>query len=131
MHRYNWLDEYLLAKPGVTKDYKLEWEWLRYHVGGKMFAAVMHPSGKYDAAYADKDILNLKCDPMFAELLRKEHVEIMPGFYMDKRTWNSVDLGGTLSDELLKMLCDDSYQLVFEKLKKKLKNEIAEGTHIL
>ncbi|MCC8122516.1 MAG: MmcQ/YjbR family DNA-binding protein [Oscillospiraceae bacterium] len=129
MHRYNWLDEYLVEKPGVTRDYKLEWEWLRYHVGGKMFAAVMHPSEQYDAAYADKDIINLKCDPMFAELLRKEHTEIMPAFYMDKRTWISADLGGGLSDELLKKLCDDSYRLVFEKLTKKLQKEITEEAH--
>ncbi len=127
MNRYEWLDGYLLSKPGVTKDFKEEWQWLRYQVGGKLFAAVMHPSDKYDPTYAEKDLLNLKCDPMLADMLRKTHVEVLPGFYSDKRCWNSIDLGGALSDELLKQLCDDSYQLVFEKLTKKLQKEILEG----
>lgn len=127
MNRYEWLDGYLLSKPGVTKDFKEEWQWLRYQVGGKLFAAVMHPSDKYDTTYAEKDLLNLKCDPMLADMLRKTHVEVLPGFYSDKRCWNSIDLGGALSDELLKQLCDDSYQLVFEKLTKKLQKEILEG----
>ena len=127
MKKYPWLDEYLLAKPGATKDYKVEWGWHRYMVGGKMFAAIMHPSDKYDPAYAEKDLINLKCDPLLAELLRGEHPEVMPGFYSDKRTWNSVDLGGDLPEEQLKLMIDDSYRLVFEKLTKKLQKEIMDG----
>ena len=30
MNRDDWLDEYLLAKPGAVKDYKPEWGWWRY-----------------------------------------------------------------------------------------------------
>jgi len=127
MKKYPWLDEYLLAKPGATKDYKVEWGWHRYMVGGKMFAAIMHPSDKYDPAYAEKDLINLKCDPLLAELLRGEHPEVMSGFYSDKRTWNSVDLSGDLPEEQLKFMVDDSYRLVFEKLTKKLQKEILDG----
>jgi predicted DNA-binding protein (MmcQ/YjbR family) len=124
MNNYPWLDEYLLSKPGATKDYKIEWQWERYMVGGKMFAALMNPSEKYDPAYAGKDLINLKCDPLLAELLRKEHTEVLPGFYSDKRCWNSVNLGGELSDDALRMMLDDSYHLVFAKLTKKLQKEI-------
>lgn len=38
--RYDWLDSYLMHKPGVTKDWKLEWNWIRYQIGGKLFAAI-------------------------------------------------------------------------------------------
>ena len=38
--KYLWLDNELLAKPGVTKDLQAEWNWIRYQLGGKMFAAV-------------------------------------------------------------------------------------------
>ncbi|MCI2056391.1 MAG: MmcQ/YjbR family DNA-binding protein [Oscillibacter sp.] len=124
---YPWLEKYLLAKTGVTNDYKMEWGWQRYMVGGKLFAAIMHPSGEHAPAYAEKDLLNLKCDPMFSQLLRAEYREIMPGFYADKRTWISVDLGGELPDELLEKLIDDSYALVFEKLTQKLQREILES----
>ena len=124
MKKYPWLDEYLISKPGATKDYKAEWGWLNYRVGGKIFAAMVRPSAKYDPLYAEKDLLNLKCEPMRAELLRGEYPEVMPGFYIDKRIWNAVDLGGGLSDEILRQMIDDSYQLVFGKLTKKLQAEI-------
>lgn len=127
MKNYPWLDQYLLSKPGTVKDYKAEWGWHRYMVGGKLFAALMHPSDKYDPAYAEKNLINLKCDPMLAELLRNEHPQVMPGFYSDKRTWNSVDLGGGLPDDILRQMIDDSYRLVFEKLTKKLQKEISEA----
>jgi predicted DNA-binding protein (MmcQ/YjbR family) len=127
MERYPWLDEYLLAKPGAAKDYKAEWGWLRYMVGGRMFAATMRPSAKYDPAYAEKDLITLKCDPMRAEMLRGEHPEVLPGFYIDKRTWNSADLGGSLPEDILRQMIDDSYRLVFEKLTKKLQAEITGG----
>lgn len=124
MSKYPWLEDYLSAKPGVTRDFKAEWGWHRFKVGGKMFAALMRPSDKYDQAYAEKDLLNLKCDPLLAVQWREEYPEVMPGFYSDKRTWNSVDLGGNLAAEVLRQMIDDSYCLVFEKLTKKLQQEI-------
>ena len=39
--KYEWIDEYLLKKPGVTKDLQKEWNWIRYQIGGKMFAAII------------------------------------------------------------------------------------------
>lgn len=38
--KYDWIDSYLTEKTGVTKDIQEEWNWIRYHIGGKMFAAV-------------------------------------------------------------------------------------------
>lgn len=126
IRQYQWLDKYLQEKPGVERDYKEEWEWHRYQVGGKLFAALLHPSEKYDVMYAGKDLLTVKCDSNFAEALRNKHEEIMPGFYMDKRLWNTIDLNGELEEEFLKELCDESYRIVFEKLTKKLQREISE-----
>lgn len=124
---YPWLEKYLLSKDGVTSDYKIEWGWQRYMVGGKLFAATMRPSDAYAPEYAEKELLNLKCDPLLSELLRGEHPEILPGFYSNKRTWISVVLGGGLSDELLKTLIDNSYALVFGRLTKKLRLELSGG----
>lgn len=121
-----WLKESLLSKPGVTTDFKAEWGWQRYQVGGKLFAARMCPGKEHDSLYAGKELLNLKCEPMLAELLRREHSGILPGFYSDKRCWNSIDLGSGLPPELLRQMCDDSYRLVFEKLTKKLQKQILE-----
>lgn len=126
MNKYEWLDEYLLSKPGVCKDFKLEWEWFRYQVGGKMFAATCQPDLKY-AQYEGRELVTLKAEPMFAELMRGEHKDILPGFYMDKRNWISVYLDGEVPDDDLRHLCDKAYELVFAKLTKKLQKEILEG----
>ena len=56
--------------------------------------------------------------------MRSEHADILPGFYADKRHWISIDLDGTVPDELLYELCDHSYSLVFGKLTKKAQREI-------
>lgn len=122
----DWIDAYLLALPGCTKDYKAEWEWQRYHVGGKMFAATMLPGPQYAPEYANRRLVSLKCDPAWSEQLRREHPDILPGFYADKRCWISIDLDGTVPEDLLRELCDHSYNLVFAKLTKKLQREISE-----
>lgn len=124
MNKYGWLDEYLLKMQGVTRDYKPEWNWFRYFVGGKMFAATCQP-GPEHKAYDCRELLTLKCEPLLAELLRNEHPDIIPGFYMDKRNWNSIYLDGDVPDDVLRDLCDRSYSLVFAKLTKKAREEIA------
>lgn len=123
MNNYLWLQEYLMAKKGVVSDYKAEWGWQRYTVGGKMFAATCKP-GPEHRDYAERELVSLKCDPMLSELIRGQHRDILPGFYMDKRNWVSVFLDGETPDELLRSLCDESYRMVFGKLTKKLQREI-------
>ena len=119
-----WLHAYLFDKPGVTKDYKVEWGWDRYMVGGKLFAATCCPGEKYAAEYATHPLLTLKCDPLESELLRGQDPDSLPGFYADKRTWSSVRLDGEVPEDMLRRLCDASYALVFSKLTKKLQREI-------
>ena len=53
--KYAWMDEYLMNKTGVTKDLKEEWNWIRYMIGGKMFAAINETA----AAAAVKKAVNL------------------------------------------------------------------------
>ena len=84
MNRYSWLEGYLLSMPGAVTDYKLEWQWQRYLVGGRMFAAVCTP-GPEHAAHAGRTMVILKCDPRLAEAFREQYPEVVPGFYSDKR----------------------------------------------
>lgn len=123
MNHYPWLDAYLLDKPGAAHEYKLEWQWDRYLVGGKQFAALCTPDPKY-AEHAGRTMVILKCEPRLAELYRAEYPDIVPGFYSDKRTWNTVYLDGAVPEELLKEMCDASYALVAGKLTKALQKEL-------
>lgn len=115
--RYPWLDAYLLGMPGAKSEFKAEWEWLRYLVCGKQFAAVCQPNEKH-AVHRGRKMVLLKCDPILAELYRGQYPDVVPGFYSDKRTWNSVYLDGAVPDEVLKTMCKESYALVVKKLKK-------------
>ena len=128
MADYGWLDEYLLAKPGAQKDFKAEWEWWRYQVGSKLFAATMRPGAEHDRQYAERDLITLKCDPEWSLELRADHPSILPGFYSNKKLWISVVLDGSVDDDLIRKLCDHSYDLVFSKLTKKLQREILEAS---
>lgn len=116
--KYDWIDSFLLNKQGVTKDLQAEWNWIRYHIGGKMFAAV---------CLDDKDkpyYITLKLDPAEGEFLRAQYEDIIPGYYMNKIHWNSVKADGTVPDALLKDMLDKSYQLVLAGFSRKKQNEI-------
>lgn len=119
--RYTWLDEYLMAKPAVTKDLKKEWNWIRYQIGGKMFAAVL--LGENDVPY----YINLKLDPAEGDFLRQQYEDIIPGYYSNKRHWNSIKPDGAVPDELMREMLDKSYQLVLAGFSKKKQKEILEG----
>ena len=64
---------------------------------------------------------NLKCEPNYALELRDQYQEIIPGYHMNKKHWNTVSFEGRLSDKLLKSLIDHSYELVLPKSTKKAK----------
>ena len=125
MNRYSWLEGYLLSMPGAVTDYKLEWQWQRYLVGGRMFAAVCTP-GPEHAAHAGRTMVILKCDPRLAEAFREQYPEVVPGFYSDKRNWNSVYLDGALPDDVLRDFCGMPYELLFQKPTKRAQREIME-----
>lgn len=83
--KYSWIDTELLQKPGVTKDLQAEWNWIRYHIGGKMFAAVC-----LDDATGKPVYITCKLDPAEGDFLRRQYEDIIPGYYMNKVHWNSV-----------------------------------------
>ena len=119
--RYTWLDAYLLAKPGVTKDFKAEWNWIRYQIGGKLFVSVcMNDDGK-------AEYITLKLEPAAGEFWRSQYEDVLPGYYMNKVHWNSIRPDGQVPDEILKDMMDQSYALVLGGFSKKKQQEILGG----
>jgi predicted DNA-binding protein (MmcQ/YjbR family) len=51
-----------------------------------------------------------------AEELRKAHAAVMPGYHLNKRHWNTVIIDGSLSDEMIRDMVEDSYDLIVSKL---------------
>ena len=120
--KYPWINEYLLAKPGVTKDLQTEWNWIRYQIGGKLFAAVC-----LDDATGKPVYITLKLDPAEGDFLRQQYADIIPGCYMNKVHWNSIKAEGNVPDELLKEMLEKSYRLVLGGFSKKRQKELLEG----
>ena len=56
-----------------------------------------------------------------AESLRQEYPAITPGYYMDKRHWNTVNLDGSIEENKIQSLIDHSYELVYKGLAKAIK----------
>lgn len=119
--RYAWIDEYLMRKPGAVKEKKECWNWITYQVGGKIFAAILlDPENK-------PYYINLKLPPEEDEMLRRQYREILPGYYSNKKHWNSVQPDGDVPDALMRRMLDTSYELVFSGLSKKMRTEIGDS----
>lgn len=118
MMKYPWIDEYLLAKRSVTKDLQKDWNWVRYHIGGKMFAAVCL-NGDHEPYY-----ITMKCDPVEGDFLRQQYEDIIPGYYMNKQHWNSVKPDGAVPDDLMRRMLDEAYRLMLSSFSGKKQREI-------
>ena len=116
--RYDWLDAELCGWPGVTKDFKAEWNWTRYMVGGKLFCAICH-----DGAGGDVYI-TVKLEPLRGEFLRGQFADVIPGYYMNKTHWNSVRTAGSLPEDILRDMLAESYRLVAAGLPKRTREAL-------
>jgi predicted DNA-binding protein (MmcQ/YjbR family) len=69
--------------------------------------------------------INLKCNPEKAIELRENYESnILPGYHMNKKHWNTVILDGHLKPELVLKMINDSYDLVVKGLTKKQQKEL-------
>ena len=110
------LRNYCSRKKGVTEDFPFNDVTMVIKVGSKMFALI---------SLNEQPLrMNLKCDPFAAEQLRQMYTSILPGYYMNKRHWNTIVLNGSIQDKIIFKMIDDSYELIFAKLRKKEKEVI-------
>lgn len=109
------LRDYCLAKPGVTEGFPFDETTLVFKVLGKMFALT---------DVEDDFSVNLKCDPEKAIRLREEYPSIRPGYHMNKKHWNTIDIDGSVPDNLVFQLTDHSYELVVKKMPKSKQKEL-------
>jgi predicted DNA-binding protein (MmcQ/YjbR family) len=100
------VEEYVLSMPHASLDYPFGEGVAVYKVNNKMFALIAE--GK------DPVQISLKCDPQLAVVLREKFDEVMPGYHLNKKHWNTVVLTGQLSAEEIKALIRHSYNLVTE-----------------
>jgi predicted DNA-binding protein (MmcQ/YjbR family) len=98
--------------PGAEETFPFGPENSVFKVEGKIFAI-----SRLDHSTPLR--VSLKCDPGLAEQLRASHPAITPGYHLNKRHWNTVELDGSLSDEMVRDLIEDSYDLIVARLPKR------------
>jgi predicted DNA-binding protein (MmcQ/YjbR family) len=102
--------EHCLTKPGASEEVPFGPDVLVFKVGGKMFA--LAPLDEVPPT------VNLKCDPDLALDLRDRYEQVTPGYHMNKKHWNTVEIESGIPDIELRRMIDHSYELVIEKLRK-------------
>jgi predicted DNA-binding protein (MmcQ/YjbR family) len=110
---------FCLDLPAAEETYPFGEEVAVFKVGGKMFALLPLTEGPAS--------VNLKCDPGRALELRDAYSGIRPGYHQDKRHWNTVDLDGSVEDDVVRGLVEDSYDLVVAKLPRAVRAELDRG----
>ena len=102
--------EYCLSKPRATEGTPFGPDVLVFKVRGKMFALA--------ALEEVPTTVNLKCDPDLALELRDRYEQIQPGYHMNKKHWNTVEIESGIPDAEVRKMIDHSYELVAKKLPK-------------
>lgn len=102
--------EYCISLPGVTEEFPFGEQTLVYKVKGKIFAL---------SNIDNFESVNLKCDPENAVELRERYDSVTPGYHMNKKHWNTVDVHSNIPNKLLLQWIRDSYDLVVKSLPKK------------
>lgn len=107
---------YCLNKPAVSEEFPFDESTLVFKVAGKMFALT-------DVTTFES--INLKCDPEKAIELREKYPVVLPGYHMNKKHWNTVEIDGSIPDQLLYSWVNHSYDLVVQSLPKKTRAEFS------
>ena len=97
-----------LSLPGTEETFPFGPKTSVFKVAGKMFAL--------SQLGADSLRVSLKCEPDVAEALRAAHAAVLPGYHLNKRHWNTVIIDGSLPEQMIKDMIEDSYDLVVSKL---------------
>jgi predicted DNA-binding protein (MmcQ/YjbR family) len=102
------LRNHCLSFPGAEETFPFGPENCVFKIGGKMFALSRLAENRLR--------VSLKCEPPLAEQLREAHAAVLPGYHLNKRHWNTVIIDGSLPDEMIRDMVEDSYDLVVSRL---------------
>ena len=116
----NQILDYCLAKKGVVETFPFNPDTLVLKVGGKMF--LLMPLDEQPLSLA------VKTDPEWSAELREQFPQITGAYHMNKTHWNSVLCEGLKPELILKMI-DQSYDLIFTSLSKKIREEVLNSSN--
>jgi predicted DNA-binding protein (MmcQ/YjbR family) len=117
------LRAYVLSRPGAAETYPFGPQPLVVKVGGKIFALVTEDSTPLQ--------ISLKCEPAHAQFLRDSFPAVQPGYHLNKEHWNTVTLDGSIAEEGIRAMIDESYRLVVGGLSKAARRRLQQDGEVV
>jgi predicted DNA-binding protein (MmcQ/YjbR family) len=108
--------EYCLSKIAATESMPFGEGVLVFKVAGKIFALA--------ALDEIPATVNLKCDPDLALELRDRYEQVRPGYHMNKKHWNTVEIDRGVPEAELRKMIERSYDLVVRALSKAQRDQL-------
>ena len=108
---------YCLSKGAATESMPFGEGVLVFKVAGKIFALA--------ALDEIPATVNLKCDPDLALALRDRYEQVQPGYHMNKKHWNTVEIDSGVPEAELRKMIEHSYDLVVCALPKAQRDQLA------
>ncbi len=102
--------DYCLSLPSTSESFPFDETSLVFKVGNKMFALT---------DLEEPFWINLKCNPEKAIELREQYPSVRPGFHMNKKHWNTIEVNPSVSDDLIRQWTKESYNLVIKGMTRK------------
>lgn len=104
------LRDHCLSLPGGEETFPFGEDVLVFKVAGRMFALT--------AIDRLPLCVSLKCDPDRADELRERYPGVRPGYHMNKRHWNTIELESDIPTHEIRGWIEDSYRLVVRGLRR-------------
>lgn len=111
------LRDYCMSLPLTEEAMPFGDDTLVFKVESKMYALV--PLDQFEW-------VNLKCEPDRAIVLREQYPDIIPGWHMNKRHWNTIRVNGDLPEEFIFQLIKESYMLIVNSLPRAKRDSLLE-----
>ena len=115
------LRAYLLSRH--RRDLSFEPQPLVVKVGDKMFALVSEDSTPPQ--------ISPKCEPAHAQFLRDTFRAVQPGYHLNKEHWNAATLDGSIPEEGIRAMIDESYRLVVGGLSKAARRRLKQDGEVV
>ncbi|MDY4165989.1 MULTISPECIES: MmcQ/YjbR family DNA-binding protein [Eubacteriales] len=118
------LGRFILENYNAERDFPWlkypNYEVFRHNNNQKWFALIMDvPKNKIGLQGTGLiDVVNFKCDTLLIGSLRCEP-GFFPAYHMNKESWITVALDGSVSDDKIKMLLSESYDATAPKARHK------------
>jgi predicted DNA-binding protein (MmcQ/YjbR family) len=116
------LRAWCLRQTGATEEFPFGPENSVFKVAGKIYAL--------SALERTPLAVSVKCEPELAVGLRASYPAIRPGYHLNKRHWNTLTLDGSLPDQLVRDLIEDSYDLVVSALPRRTREQLGFGSPV-